>query len=57
MDHLLQLIESMDTVYVENDTLESVVYEEGMAYMRDERSLEETMDAIEKKLAIWLAGG
>lgn len=57
VDHLLQWIESMDTVYVENDTLESVVYEEGMVYMRDERSLEETMDAIEKKLAIWLAGG
>lgn len=55
VQELLTWIASMDTVYMEDSVLEDVVYEEGKAYMQGERSLEETLDAIEMRLGIYLA--
>lgn len=55
VEELLTWIASMDTVYVEDAVLEDVVYEEGKAYMQGEKSLEETLDAIEMRLGIYLA--
>lgn len=55
VQELIQWIESMDTAYVEDKTFESVVYEEGAAYMQGEKSLEEAMSSIETRLGIYLA--
>lgn len=55
VQELLTWIASMDTVYVEDAVLEDVVYEEGIAYMQGDKSLEETLDAIEMRLGIYLA--
>lgn len=55
VDVLVQWIEAMDTAYVEDSTFESVVYEEGTAFMRGEKSLEEAMNSIETRLGIYLA--
>ncbi|MBD5508059.1 MAG: carbohydrate ABC transporter substrate-binding protein [Lachnospiraceae bacterium] len=52
---LLQWIETLDTAYVEDSTFESVVYEEGIYFMRGDKSLEEAMDSIEARLGIYLA--
>ncbi|MDE7340308.1 MAG: extracellular solute-binding protein [Lachnospiraceae bacterium] len=48
-------IEELDTAYIENDMVENVVYEEGTAYLRGTKNLEETVDAIEKKVSIYLS--
>lgn len=48
-------IEELDTAYIENDVVENVVYEEGAAYLQGTKSLEETVDAIEKKVSIYLS--
>lgn len=55
VDELIKWIESMDTAYVENTTFENVVYEEGIAYMKGNKSLTDAVDSIEKRLAIYLA--
>ena len=55
VNKLIEWIQSMDTAYVEDKTFENVVYEEGERYIRGDRSLEEVMDAIEKRLGIYLA--
>lgn len=55
VEALLAWIESADTAYVEDVTFEEAVYEEGIAYMNGEKSLESAVDGIEKKLAIYLA--
>ena len=52
---LIQWIASMDTAYVEDKTFESVIYEEGSAYMLGEKSLDEAMGSIETRLGIYLA--
>lgn len=48
-------IEKLDTAYIQNDVVEYVVYEEGISYFQETRSLEETVDAIEKKVTIYLS--
>ena len=48
-------IEELDTAYIQNDVVEYVVYEEGISYFQETRSLEETVDAIEKKVTIYLS--
>ncbi len=55
VNKLIEWIQSMDTAYVEDKTFENVVYEEGERYIRGDRSLEEVMDGIEKRLGIYLA--
>lgn len=52
---LKQCIESADTAYIEDAMLESVVYEEGTAYLQGTKSLEEAVSAIEKKVSIYMA--
>lgn len=48
-------IEELDTAYIENDVVENAVYEEGAAYLRGTKNLEEAVDAIEKKVSIYLS--
>ncbi|MDE7429502.1 MAG: extracellular solute-binding protein [Lachnospiraceae bacterium] len=55
VNELLQWIEALDTAYVEDSTFENVVYEEGIYFMRGDKSLEEAMDSIEARLGIYLA--
>ena len=55
VNELLKWIEAMDTAYVEDSTFENVVYEEGIYFMRGDKSLEEAMDSIETRLGIYLA--
>lgn len=55
VDVLLSWIEAMDAVYVEDSTFENVVYEEGISFIRGDKSLEEAMDSIETRLGIYLA--
>lgn len=48
-------MEAADTPYIEDTVLESAVFEEGSAFILGNQSLEEAVDAIEQKLAIYLA--
>ncbi|MDE5598733.1 MAG: extracellular solute-binding protein, partial [Lachnospiraceae bacterium] len=48
-------IESANTPYIEDDLLEEVVYEAGADYLNGSQSLEDTLDAIEKKVALYIA--
>lgn len=55
VNELIAWIESMDTAYVEDKTFENVVYEEGEAYIRGDKGLDEVMNSIETRLGIYLA--
>lgn len=48
-------MEEADTAYLKNDFIEYAVYDEGAAYIQGEKSLEEAMAAIEKKISIYMA--
>lgn len=48
-------MEAADTPYIEDTVLESAVFEEGSEFILGNQSLEEAVDAIEQKLAIYLA--
>ena len=48
-------IESLGTAYIEDVMLEEAVYDEGIAYFRGEKSLEDAVNAIEKKVSLYLA--
>lgn len=52
---LQNYLESVTVSYVEDTVLEEAVYEEGIAYMQGRKSLDEAVDSIEKKMAIYLA--
>ena len=54
-EELRRCIEAMDTPYIENRTLEDAVYEEGGGYLQGKRSLDETLTAIEKRIALYMA--
>lgn len=54
-EELRKCIEAMDTSYIENRTLEDAVYEEGGGYLQGRRSLDETLKAIEKRIALYMA--
>lgn len=41
--------------YIEDDLLEEAVYEEGIDYLKGNAGLEETVNAIEKKVALYMA--
>ncbi|MCM1253009.1 MAG: ABC transporter substrate-binding protein [Clostridium sp.] len=48
-------IESVRIPYIEDDLLEEAVYEEGAAYLDGSRSLENALESIEKKVALYIA--
>ncbi|MCH5256217.1 MAG: extracellular solute-binding protein [Lachnospiraceae bacterium] len=52
---LKNCIESLNIAYIEDVVIEGAVYEEGGAYFRGEQSLEQAVDAIEKKVALYMA--
>lgn len=55
VERLRKCIESADTAYIEDAVIESVVYEEGVIYLQGRESLEEAVDNIYKKVAIYMA--
>ncbi|MCM1175529.1 MAG: hypothetical protein NC341_10820 [Blautia sp.] len=48
-------IETASVPYIEDTVLEEAVYEAGAAYLQGTKSLEETLDAVEKKAALYIA--
>lgn len=48
-------MESVDTPYIADMVLEKTVFEEGEKYIQEEQSLEETLDAINRQLEIYLS--
>lgn len=52
---LRSCVESANTAYIENLILEGAVYEEGILYLRGDRSLEDAVNNIEKKVALYMA--
>ena len=55
VEKLKKCVESADTAYIEDVVIESVVYEEGVNYLQGRESLEEAIDNIYKKVAIYMA--
>ena len=55
VERLRKCVESADTAYIEDVVIESVVYEEGVIYLQGSESLEEAVDNIYKKVAIYMA--
>ncbi len=51
---LCTCIEDADTPYITDQVLEAAIYEHGAAYLQGNISLEEALDAIEKKLTIYM---
>ena len=52
---LRKCMETVDTPYIEDTVLENAVYEEGIQYMQGAQSLEEALNAIERKISIYIA--
>ncbi len=48
-------METADTPYIEDSLLEETVFQEGSAFILGDQSLDEAVNAIEQKLAIYLA--
>lgn len=48
-------METVTIPYIEDTVLEEAVYEAGSAYLQGAQSLEETLDAIEKKVSLYMA--
>ncbi|MDE5598863.1 MAG: hypothetical protein K2J04_13675, partial [Lachnospiraceae bacterium] len=55
VERLRKCVESVNTPYIEDVVIESVVYEEGVIYLQGRESLEEAVDNIYKKVAIYMA--
>lgn len=53
-DVLLGWMESAAVPYTEDAVLEECVIEEGASYLLEERGMEETLDAIERRIGIYL---
>ncbi|MBD5496026.1 MAG: carbohydrate ABC transporter substrate-binding protein [Lachnospiraceae bacterium] len=51
---LRKCVEAANTPYIEDTVLEYSVYDEGTRYMQRAQSLEETVNAIEKKMSIYM---
>lgn len=49
-------MESAEIPYIENVVFEECVFEEGSGFILGERGIEETLDAVEGRLAIYIAG-
>lgn len=54
-EDIRKCIESADTPYIEDRMLENAVYEEGGGYLQGLRSLEDALNAIEKRIALYMA--
>jgi len=52
---LRKCIETADTPYIEDRMLENAVYEGGDRYLQGEAGLEETLEAIERRVALYMA--
>lgn len=50
-----ECMEGLDTAYLKNDLIEYAVYEEGIPYMQETKSLEEAMEGIERKISLYMA--
>lgn len=48
-------IGQLQTAYIPDSVLEDAVFEQGVAYMQDKQSLEQTLDEIEKQVSIYMA--
>ena len=48
-------IKGLSTAYVPDTVLENAVYEEGESYMKGEQSLDEAVNAIEQRVAIYMS--
>ncbi|MDE6845916.1 MAG: extracellular solute-binding protein [Lachnospiraceae bacterium] len=46
---------SVNTAYIPDQMLEDAVFTQGISYMRGEQSMEQTLDEIEKAVAIYMA--
>ena len=46
---------SVNTAYIPDAMLENAVFTQGISYMRGEQSMDQTLDAIEKAVAIYMA--
>ena len=54
-ERLRRCVELADTPYIEDAVIERAVYEEGVIYLQGRESLEEAVDNIYKKVAIYMA--
>lgn len=54
-EDIRKCIEAANTPYIENRMLENAVYEEGSGYLLGMRSLEDALNAIEKRIALYMA--
>lgn len=54
-DTLREWMSGADTPYVRNEMLEEAVYDAGTRYMRGDMELEEAVEQVEKRMAIYLA--
>lgn len=54
-EEIRNCIEAANTPYIEDKMLEDAVYEEGGGYLQGMRSLEDALDAIEKRIALYMA--
>lgn len=48
-------LSSLDTAYIPDSVLEKAVFDGGTAYMRGEKSLQDTLDAINRTVALYMA--
>ncbi len=55
IETLQSFMETVKVPYIEDFVLEEAVYEGGAAYLQGTQSLEETLDAIEKKASLYMA--
>lgn len=55
IQRLQNWIESVSVPYIEDDLLENAVYEEGAAYLTGAQTLENALERIEKRVALYMA--
>ncbi|MDE5716249.1 MAG: hypothetical protein K2I53_01295, partial [Lachnospiraceae bacterium] len=55
IQRLQNWMESVSVPYIEDDLLEEAVYEEGALYLEGTQSLENTLERIEKRVALYMA--
>lgn len=55
IDELLDWMETLKVPCISDELLENAVYQEGVKYMRGEKSLEEALDGIEEQVSIYMA--
>lgn len=48
-------MESVNTPCIDDDVLENAVYEEGLAYLQGDQSVEEAVEAVEKTVSLYMA--